>query len=333
MLKKAVEKTNAENGNNKIIIKGGTYTGTKNNQIVINRSVDIYSAKYYYNDNKYGDVVIDGGKTNWLFKIQNNANVNFYGINFVNAYSTEYGSVIRGAGGNLSINNCSFINTTTNNMGGAVHGGVIHVNGGNLSVLGSNFINNTVNLTTNVVGGVIYVSNLVNCNISNSSFINNTVDLTAISGIVQGGIIYVNIVSNFSVSGSSFINTIIIPNSDILGSVINVYGSSSVGNVTYSRFINNPKVQVYGNFAKLYCDYNWWGTNNDLYAVTNANLNNYYTMKISSIISNNSLSVGDKLNFIYSFVLNGTDDNAGAANNFQFFDVGIYNNDIFLEKY
>lgn len=327
-VKKAVEKTNAENGNNKIIIKGGIYTGTKNNQIVINRSVDIYSSKYYYNDNKYGDVVIDGGKTNWLFKIQNNANVNFYGISFVNAYSTEYGSVIRGTGGNLSINNCSFINTTTNNMEDTVHGGVIHVNGGNLSVLGSNFINNVVNLTTNVAGGVIYVSNLVNFNVFNSSFINNTVDLTAISGSVQGGIIYVNIVSNFSVSGSSFINTIIIPNSDILGSVIRVYGSSSVGNVTYSRFINNPKVQVSSNFAKLYCDYNWWGTNDILY-VTNAVLNNYYTMKISSIISNNSLSVGDKLRFTYSFVLNGTDDDADAANNFPFFDVGIYINDIF----
>lgn len=54
-------------------------------------------------------------------------------------------------------------------------------------------------------------------------------------------------------------------------------------------------------------------------------------MKISSIISNNSLSVGDKLKFTYSFVLNGTDDNAGAANNFPFFDVDI-NNDIFWKN-
>lgn len=334
-VKKAVEKTNAENGNNKIIIKGGIYTGTKNNQIVINRSVDIYSAKYYYNDNKYGDVVIDGGKTNWLFKIQNNTNVNFYGINFVNANSNDHGSVINSYtnNSNLTINKCSFINTNTNsNSGSYIYGGVIYIYGGNLNILSSNFINNTVNGTV-IHGGVIYASNFVNFKVLNSSFINNSINATSISGNeIKGGVIYVKNVSKFNVSGSSFINTKVICNV-IYGSVINVDNPVSFGNVTYSRFINtNSSTDIHQIYGKLYCDYNWWGTNN-VFNVANlaspAKLNNYYTMKISSIISNNSLSVGDKLRFTYSFVLNGTDDDADAANNFPFFDVGIYINDIF----
>ena len=211
---KAINKTNTINGLNKIIVKDGTYNGNKNNKIIINKSVDIYGARYYYKNSQYGDTIINGDKDNWFFKISPNITVNFYGITFTNGttalfinnsivnidkcnfksngyaegsiltdwWGSEGSIVVKGSNSVLKVINSNFINNAAEKGAGIFAGP-----GSSVTVKMCNFTNNTA-----IFGGAaIYLDHdyfnkeIARVNISNSNFINNYAPILAVGGAIS----------------------------------------------------------------------------------------------------------------------------------------------------
>ena len=89
-------------------------------------------------------------------------NVTINNVTFVNGKTDNVGGAILWVGDNGAVSGCSFIGNTA-----VLGGGAISSNGGEVTISGSSFINNTAES-----GGAIYW-NFGNGNISNSIFINN----------------------------------------------------------------------------------------------------------------------------------------------------------------
>nr|WP_255596581.1 Ig-like domain repeat protein [Methanobrevibacter sp. TMH8] len=114
--------------------------------------------------------------------------MSFINCSFINNSAQNDGGAIYNQGHNLSITNCTF----TNNIIFNNHGGAIHNRGDNMNIVDSTFINNNAS----TFGGAIYTAGN-NMNVSNSTFINNTARI--------GGAITIN-AFNSTISGSTFIN-------------------------------------------------------------------------------------------------------------------------------
>lgn len=223
---KAVNKTNSESGSNKIIIKDGHYNGNKNNIITIKKSVNIYGAKYYYKNNNYGETIINGSE-NWIFKINSGITVNFYGITFTNANSTN-GGAMSISNSKVSVNNCTFKDSYRSKKGGGIY--VV----GSKSVLNVNNCNFSKNHAD--YGAGIYGENVNTINIKNSNFIRNsgsTYNNEEYSGNGggNGGAIYTK---NCKIN---ILNSTFTDNYAIYGGAITLY--KSISNITSCNFKEN----------------------------------------------------------------------------------------------
>ncbi|WP_169805805.1 right-handed parallel beta-helix repeat-containing protein [Methanobrevibacter curvatus] len=156
----AIDKINPNFGDN-IIMGSGKYNTSRNNtNLSISRNLNIYGAKYYYNDKNIGDTILDGENSTRFFKISPGVTVNIYGITFING-NHKASSLVK------LPHNPSLIYLSGNNLDPGSVGGAIY-NEGTLNIANCTFKNNFV--LSN--GGAIY--NFGNCNIINSNFINNT---------------------------------------------------------------------------------------------------------------------------------------------------------------
>lgn len=157
-ISKAVE---ISENNATIQLSDGTYSGSKNTRITIDKSINIVGSK---------NTVIDGENTNYLFTITNNAKVTFKNIKFINAFKSPesyainynnpvYGSAIEIRNAVVIIDNCTFeanqVAYSTNNQ--YTYGGAIS-NSGDLTIINSKFTSNIAQSTSGLFsyGGSIY---------------------------------------------------------------------------------------------------------------------------------------------------------------------------------
>ena len=346
---------NATEDKGTLILNPGTYYQYN---MVIDRNITIQG------NGPANTVTIDAKKLGRIFTINNNVNVTFINITFLNGTSSADGGAIYNKYANSTITfiNCSFIKNQlsgfgyggaiwnngtlrvvdcnfTSNVGG-FHGGGI-ANYGYLSVSGSNF-------TKNSAGASGAIFNSGHMNVSDSYFNGNSgggaagaigtytgsMNVTGCYFIKNranyGGAVYSSGNAITSVIGNYFINN----SADTEGWAIYIESNSDVV-VQYNCFVNHTGSSGYligsGGTGRILADFNWWGSNDaNPFAVVNNSkviINNYYTMFFNSTDTGTKF-VGDNFIANYYFVLNGTNDPGEFYKFYNFKTIITYNDDI-----
>ena len=241
--------TGTVNTGGTVNIANGYYTGAKNNNITIDKNMNI-------NGQSRTGTVISGSGTNWIFYIPKGVNVTISDLSLVNGTNPVSGGAIYNSG-NLNITNCIFTNNTATGEscigGGAIYntgnmtinyanftkntavpvesgtqplqdtyGGAILNSGGTVTITHSNFEDNNLPYFGDR-GGAVFNYGLMS--ILDSSFLGNN---AYIGGAVD------NDAGTLNVSGSSFTNNIALYEG--IGAAINNYGTL---NITKSGFKGN----------------------------------------------------------------------------------------------
>ncbi len=182
-------------------IANGTYTGTGNVNLTINKNMTIIGESR-------DSTIIDGQNTNQIFIISNGYNVTLTNLTLrYGLASNSNGGAIQNNGSSLTINNCAL----TNNMASrtadttAVYGGAIY-NTGTLTITNSIFTGNTAvsGSLNDAFGGAIYSTGSMT--ITGSTFTNNSVNSSSGTANDDGGAIYTN--GNLNIDKSSFTSNI-----------------------------------------------------------------------------------------------------------------------------
>ncbi|MBV1729408.1 MAG: DUF11 domain-containing protein, partial [Methanobacterium sp.] len=160
--------TTAVTANGTVNIADGTYSGTGNRDITLNKNMTIQGQSQ-------NNTIIDGSGSRQIFVINNGVNVTMLNLTIQNARpSNTNGGAIQNNGGTLTVKNTRFIaNSATRTSGSNIYGGAIYSTG-NLNVQNSLFINNTAlsGRYNDAQGGAIYSSG--HLTITDSTFSNNT---------------------------------------------------------------------------------------------------------------------------------------------------------------
>ena len=171
-----------------LFLKPGVYNETNNDTgIFISKNLTICG------NGSIGSVIVDGLDINRIFTVNNECNVTFINIRFVNGVSYFHGGAVYGNGAILRFINCSFDNNRelgTGSPGGGL-GGAIYSNY-DLTVIGSNFTNN---FAQNSGGAIASNAALF---VENCSFLNNLAHNHAGAIDIQG--------HNALITGSTFIS-------------------------------------------------------------------------------------------------------------------------------
>ena len=221
---------NAQSGDT-IILEPGTYTGTGNYNIEINKDLTLIGG-----NNSNNPTIINAQGIGTIFNITSGVTVTLENLMLTNGNSTDFGGALYNQG-TLNINNCTFINNN------ASAGGAIYNEYGSLIESSNIFINNNAS-----IGGAIYNE----CKYTNiNSIFNSNIAST-------GGAIY-NKYGSLTESSSTFTHN----NADNGGVIYNYGGEVTVN---YCRITGNTTPDIYNDTnaitGMLYVDNNWWGTNN-----------------------------------------------------------------------
>lgn len=327
--------------NSKIILKQGTYSGSLNTNININKYLTIETM---------GDVTLNGEGKNYFFKINKDSSLILNNIKFINAYTDSYSQL--GAinnQGKLLVNNSSF-----NNMNSLMS---TFYNEGEL------IIDNTIISNSKSKNIAKSITNLGNCTISNSKLndaIQNDRDLPNIYNFkniniiksqishlksndeyepskYQTGVISIenstltlieaekanakllnsNINRRFSFDGCNVYvdNCKISPSSAIQFNTLSIFNSNftatnTIFDVSISSGHTNFNIThssiLYGISGRgdksiLYAPYNWWGVNSGPVIEYFKNINISNWAIASFEIEDGNNSVGTSSKFITSF--------------------------------
>ncbi len=246
--------TGTVNTGGTVNIANGYYSGTKNNNITIDKDMNIKGQSQ-------NGTIISGSGTNWIFYIPTGVNVTISNLSLINgtrivqSYPNEHGGAIDNHG-NLTVNNCNLNNNKV--AKGTIYGGAIS-NTGDLTVNNSYFNGNTAKPTNAVgQGGAIYntgvlslykstfnnnaangnnanggaINNIGTMNITLCSFTNNTAT-SSLLGEDGGGAIYNTGV--LSLYKSTFNNNAANGNNANGGAITNI----GTMNITLCSFTNN----------------------------------------------------------------------------------------------
>lgn len=204
--------TNVQAGRT-IYIWAGTYTGTNNRGITINKNLNIVG--------NGGTVTIDAGSSNRMFIINSGRTVTMSGLTFTRGSSTT-GGAIQNAG-TLNLNSCTFTNNratgTGINTGGAIQ------NTGTLNINGCTFTSNNAD----DYGGAVYNANTGTVTVTNSNFNTNTG--------TDGGAIFSY--GTLTVNGSTFTGNTVSDDGGAICSGHDTTVPTGVLTVTGSTFTNN----------------------------------------------------------------------------------------------
>ncbi|WP_414469142.1 Ig-like domain repeat protein [Methanobacterium sp. ACI-7] len=228
--------------NGEINIADGQYTGTCNTKITITKNMTITGQSQT-------GTIINGTGTNWIFNIAYGVNVTIQNLTLTNGTTQNNGGAIWNPGGILTIENCNF---TGNNAGWG--GAIASWYSSTLTVSNCTFTDNNASYG----GGAINMDSS-STTIRDSVFINNQAQY-------YGGAL-VNWNSQMTVTGCTFTD-----NSAISQNWW-IYGGGAIFNTEtltahFNRFNNNIAVNNEGNAIKnMYSDpvnaeNNWWGSNN-----------------------------------------------------------------------
>ncbi|MDI6723994.1 MAG: hypothetical protein QMD61_05055 [Methanobacterium sp.] len=180
-------------------VANGTYTGTGNVNLTINKNVTI-------NGESRDSAIIDRQNLNRIFIISSGYNITLTNLTLRNGLaSNSNGGAIQNNGGTLTINNCALTNNRASRTADstAVYGGAIY-NTGTLTINNSIFTGNTVTSGSlnDAFGGAIYSTGSIT--ITGSTFSGNNATSSSGTANDDGGAIYTN--GNLNIDNSSFTN-------------------------------------------------------------------------------------------------------------------------------
>ena len=239
-----------ENGT--VTIADGTYTGTGNTNITINKNVTITGQSQT-------GTIINGTDINWIFIITSGVNVTIRNLTFTNGIAFNGGAILNH--GILSISDCTFTENTATYWGGAIFG----ESSSRMSLTDCTFNKN------NALHGGGAIAYLSICNVTNCTFMYNSVKG---DDSWCGGAIGAYSLSNSTVTGCNFVGNSVDPVSTSFGGgAIYVYNAALTAN--FNRFYNNS-ARLGSAFAYnegmniiINAENNWWGSSVDPKTVTN----------------------------------------------------------------
>lgn len=288
------------NNNSKIIVKDGTYKGTSNTGISINKylTIEAQSKATINGENKY-----------WFFKVNPSSSLILNNINFVNGKTDSYGQLaVMNNAGELIVTNSSF-NTMRTLMGTFFNEGKLTVN--NTSVINS-YSSNMAQIITNVGECTVENSKFTATSASSNEIgvtIYNYKDLNIINshvGYLQSnpsydeynyvpGFVYINnsVFTNFKLENitsrvfnsrvngeavlkgvdvfidngifvqSSSLSVLSISDSNFtaMHSIFNYRISSSYSDLNITYSAILDTISGGGKSGYLFAPYNWWGSN------------------------------------------------------------------------
>ena len=178
----------AKNGDT-IYLSDGVYSGSKNTKLTIKKSITLVGSE---------NTIIDGKNLNYIFIVDDKAEVTFKNIQFVNSYKSPasisntydgavYGAALQIKKATVTVENCSFINNRLSYDSAYIYGGAIS-NFGDLTIDNSYFENNIALSTSGLFsyGGSIY--NNGKLSINNTVFNNSkSIDFGYGAGIANDG--------------------------------------------------------------------------------------------------------------------------------------------------
>jgi conserved repeat domain len=269
-IEKAIKKIN-KNNPGYIYLESGTYAGTGNVDLTIDREITLVR------DGSSSHPVIDAEGNSRIFNIEDGVTVTIVGVTLKNghAYNSDQDNYNNSGGaiynnGTLNLNYCTFTGNNAHYYGGVIYNkgllnvnnsifttnldylynmGIAIYNSGSCNVTGCTFANNTE------CQGVIATSggnlNVVNCNFTNN---------TAVYSFGYGAAIYAESVSFVTVTGSNFANN----HADAEGGAIySKYSSLSVTNCTFTNNTALSGGAIYSNFAYYFSVINCTFTDNN----------------------------------------------------------------------
>ncbi len=301
--------TGTVNNGGTMNIADGTYSGTGNTNITVDRNMTVQGQSKE-------NTVINGTDTDRIFIIPSGFTVLLQNLTFTNGYGTDDGGAIH-SNGNLTVNDCIFTsNYASDNAGGAIY------SGGNLTVNNSTFINNaahsyggaiaaqgdsTINNCTFIEdqsgygGGAIFNDN--NMVVERSTFINNPGyyygniwnlgDMIVNSSTFQDTECWFGAglcsFSNITVTNSTFTNNTAwagggifiqntanitsstFTNNKIVGRGGAVFNNGGTVSIHFCRIIGNDLGEVAGTLTDA--TLNWWGSNSDPSSLVESGVN------------------------------------------------------------
>ena len=238
LFKTLQEAINCAHDGDTIIFAPGTYTGTGNVGLTINKNLNLVK----FSD---GDVIFDGQKTNQIFNVISSKGLNITGLTFINGKS-EYGGAIRF---NQLIN--SHINATFifNN---AQYGGALFVNNSVYnSTINAFYKGNLAKVSGHDGGGANYFKGDISNSTITGSYINNTAwsgGANFILGNIQNSYItglYINNTAKNAGGANHFRGKII--KSDINGKYNNNRAHSMGGANYFDQIIDDSTIDGFYN--------------------------------------------------------------------------------------
>ncbi len=242
-----------------IIIDPGTYTGTGNYNIQINKDLTLIGS----NDTN-NPTIIDAQGLGYIFTITAGVNVTLQYLTLINGNTANGGAITNY--GTLTINNCTFTNNTANeNMGGAIN------NDGTLTINNSTFTDNNAN---NDWGGAIY----------NTGTLTDTSNTFNDNSAYNGGAIYNDNNGILTETNSTFTNN----TANYIGGALDNHGTITIENCTFTNntATNDNGGAIYNEFDSPNTD----TINNTTFTENNAQAGGAITNDSTLNINNNTFN-------------------------------------------
>jgi len=244
--------------------------------------------------------------------------------NFYHNSAFQYAGAIYNLNGNVVISSSNFDkNWVRGNNSTQSQGGAIHNQHGDTHILNSSFIDNSALYS----GGAISATENSTIEIIGSYFYNN------VASRGNGGAFYCSNAS-FVVEGCQFIHNRALNG---LGGVI--YSNTNQNfQIEYCLFNDNRDILNYtiynaNNNYKITANHSWWGSNQVPKTLNyNVDVNNYYTIILTSNITGKNINTFQSITYNYYFVLNGT-YNKGNVNRFPYYEFEIALPNGFVQKF
>jgi predicted outer membrane repeat protein len=228
-------------------VRSGTYTGTGNYGITLNRNVTIVG-------DDQTSTIINAAKLGNIFTINSGVNVTITNLTLENG-TASYGGAINNVG-NLNVTNCTFTNNAATSTSSSYGGGAIY-NAATITLDNCNFTGNTARS-----GGAIYSNG--NLTVSNSVITNSTGKLYG-GAIFNGG--YMSSINNCTFSSNNGYYGILYNSGNLtVNNSVFSGNSASMGGVIYSK---SNLVVSYCNFT----DNNATGKGGAIYSTGDLNVN------------------------------------------------------------